>query len=216
MIGNDIVDLNQAGKAHRWQDPRFTRKLFTDSELDHLYAQPDPFEAIWRLWSMKESSYKAYSRITGKTFINPHNIVCEVESSTKGKAYIEQRTYLVNSTTTNDYVYSLATAIGQTAIIDQVHKTANHSVAGIRVLRNKLLFNEIGRIENTRGILSIMKNQNGAPFLLQDEVQLKLPITLTHHGHYFAFAVGERASSDKIELNDHQPNKVGANQKVLV
>ena len=80
MIGNDIVDLQLAAESKRWLSLRLWEKVFTSDEQDQIRSSQDPHSVIWRLWSMKESAYKAYVRKCAKTFLDPLRMKCKIYS----------------------------------------------------------------------------------------------------------------------------------------
>lgn len=43
MVGNDIVDINEAKSASNWQRPRFLEKLFTTKEQFTIRNAETPF-----------------------------------------------------------------------------------------------------------------------------------------------------------------------------
>ena len=56
MIGNDVIDLQLAAVQSNWQRPGFREKIVTEGENHLIDAAEDPFQTVWRLWSMKESA----------------------------------------------------------------------------------------------------------------------------------------------------------------
>ena len=49
MVGNDIVDLNEASRASNWQRPRFLDKLFSEQEQAYINSAEKAFKMVWRL-----------------------------------------------------------------------------------------------------------------------------------------------------------------------
>ncbi len=66
-LGNDVVDLNEAGVAGKAGDQRFVERVFTAEERAWIADGADPDLALWRLWSAKEAAYKAAYKAAGKT-----------------------------------------------------------------------------------------------------------------------------------------------------
>jgi phosphopantetheinyl transferase (holo-ACP synthase) len=56
MIGNDVVDLGEAGEP----SARFVERVFTPAERERVRA--GGAAAAWRLWAAKEAAYKALAR----------------------------------------------------------------------------------------------------------------------------------------------------------
>lgn len=63
MIGNDVVDLAIAKKESNWKRKGFLNKIFTTTEQSLIQNAIDKHLMVWLLWSLKESTYKAYLRI---------------------------------------------------------------------------------------------------------------------------------------------------------
>ena len=62
-MGNDIVDLVLAKRESNWKRKGYLDKLFTDLEQNYIYNAKNQDTMVWILWSLKESTYKAYQRI---------------------------------------------------------------------------------------------------------------------------------------------------------
>lgn len=81
MIGNDVVDLTLARTESNWRRKGFLDKIFTASEQKLILKASNQDEMVWMLWSLKESTYKAYTRIDFKRGFYPIQI--EVKSLIK-------------------------------------------------------------------------------------------------------------------------------------
>ena len=62
-MGNDIVDLALAKIESNWKRKGYLNKLFTDLEQNYIRTAKNQDIMVWILWSLKESTYKAYQRI---------------------------------------------------------------------------------------------------------------------------------------------------------
>lgn len=82
MIGNDIVDLEQAAKESNWQRRGYLRKIFTAEEQIIILAEPDPAIMVWHLWSCKEAVYKIVHRHTRIRTYAPLQFNCSIASET--------------------------------------------------------------------------------------------------------------------------------------
>lgn len=76
MIGNDIVDLETAALESNWKRRGYLDKLFTATEQQLIHNTDDADQMVWLLWSMKESAYKIWSRLTGLREFAPVKINC--------------------------------------------------------------------------------------------------------------------------------------------
>lgn len=113
MIGNDIVDLQQAALDSNWKRKGFLEKLFTAEEqfLIASYTQ-NPELMVWLLWTMKESAYKINSNITKLRAFAPVKLVCNnliiLEHSATGNVYVEGACYCTATEFNTDYVHTIA------------------------------------------------------------------------------------------------------------
>lgn len=80
MIGNDLVDLQQASRESNWMRAGFLHKLFTKNEQQYIMLANHPTEMVWLLWSMKEAVYKIYNRQSGVREFAPHKLSCTLRS----------------------------------------------------------------------------------------------------------------------------------------
>lgn len=74
MIGNDVVDLALAQKESNWKRKGFLDKIFTASEQNLILHATNQEQMVWMLWSLKESTYKAYTRVAFKRGFYPIQI----------------------------------------------------------------------------------------------------------------------------------------------
>lgn len=65
-IGNDVVDLAEAGVAGKERDVRFMARVFTPAERARILAAAVPTLALWKTWSAKETAYKVACKIRGR------------------------------------------------------------------------------------------------------------------------------------------------------
>ena len=93
MIGNDIVDLDYITTSTNWKRQGFLDKVFTHHERDYISRTKDQDIMVWRLWSMKESAYKAHARTFGGRFLNPKKLECRLISPSLGIVTIENSIY---------------------------------------------------------------------------------------------------------------------------
>ena len=180
MVGNDIVDLKEAQHASNWQRTRFLDKLFTESEQDYIINAENPFKMVWRLWSIKEASYKLYTQLYPSRFYNPKGFECVIENTSGSVKFKDFQCYVETKETSN-YIISEARFTKQELRSKIVKfKTTNHK-AQSEALKTKLL-HFIGKAYR------IQKNEVGVPTLSNGKQHLN--ISLTHHGSYGAFAIG--------------------------
>lgn len=185
MIGNDIVDFNQAKKDSNWKRPRFLDKVFTESEQHLIFTSKDKNKTVWLLWSMKEAAYKIYVQHYGKRFFNPKKLECTFISSEKGMVNIENNICFTTSFLTENYVYTVATSNEYTRFKSDFFNLENSNYK-IQSATLKKEFLKSVSIENNS--LQIKKNAVGVPQLFYKNQVIQHSFSLTHHGCYGAYA----------------------------
>ncbi len=88
MIGNDVIDLVLAKKESNWKHKGFLTKLFTSFEQELIAKATNQEEMVWMLWSIKESVYKAYQRISYNEGLYPTKIEI-LEINAKNESIIQ-------------------------------------------------------------------------------------------------------------------------------
>lgn len=64
IFGSDIVDLDDSGILKDHYKIRFIRKICTKREIQWFFENDYDFHLkLWKIWAIKESTYKAVSRI---------------------------------------------------------------------------------------------------------------------------------------------------------
>jgi phosphopantetheinyl transferase (holo-ACP synthase) len=189
VIGNDIIDLEVAGINSRWKEQRFLDKLFSVEEQAFIMAEEHRFNNIWRLWSMKESAYKIYSRNLKLSIFNPKFFSCEITSETFGTVYFDN--YTVNTTTeyTSNTIYT-TTQIQETSRFTEHCELRQLSQTDKSKHLKKKAIQAFGQLKSvSRKNISIEKDGFGVPkFFINQKLQANF-LTLTHHGNYGGFAI---------------------------
>jgi phosphopantetheinyl transferase (holo-ACP synthase) len=179
MVGNDIVDLNEAQKASNWQRQRFLTKLFSETEQVYIKTSKNPFLMVWRLWSMKEASYKLFTQLKPGRFYNPKGFECSIEGN-KGVVEHEDFKCYVESKSTSNYVISEA-RLNTHRLNSTIVKfaTTNHSTQST-IIKSKLL-------DGVEMDWQLKKDEYNIPVLTNGEDILN--VSLTHHGNYGAYTI---------------------------
>jgi len=112
MIGNDLVDLQQAEKDSNWNRKGFMEKVFTGSEQFLINSASQPAQMVWLLWSMKEAAYKIHTRDTklrsfAPTAIQCNNLVLH-ENTASGEILYEAERYYTQTEINSNYIHTLA------------------------------------------------------------------------------------------------------------
>lgn len=122
MIGNDLVDLEQAAIESNWQRKGYLAKIYTASEQQMINESVNPDHMVWLLWSMKEAAYKIHSRKTGIRKYAPLSIACSTinfnQTDMSGLVSIEGEYFYTQSVFKDAYVHTIAA--GSTHILPQI------------------------------------------------------------------------------------------------
>lgn len=190
MIGNDIIDLKLASSFPSWRRKRFRDKVFSEEEQKIISDSLNPFQTIWLLWSMKESAYKTYSRQHSEKFFAPIELKCKLTSLGKGIVEIFDEKYRTYSTIEENYIYSIAHQSSSENVISNFFKLENANYSNQHFTSYKKLLHAIAEEKKvTLASLSIRKDENGIPFLFQNNQAQEMPFSVTHHGNFGAYAI---------------------------
>ena len=188
MIGNDIVDLEFAKHNSRWREQRFLDKLFSKEEQDFILSDGNRFQNIWRLWSMKESAYKIISRADGIVRFNPKDFCCFTTNATKGNVVFENKSIPTISQSTENFIQT--TACLEQRYISEVFQFLNSDIIIQHQQSKEQAVKAYAQwMSLPQKTLAIVKNGNGVPQFYSNGRLLKAQISLTHHGHFGAFAI---------------------------
>ena len=113
MIGNDIIDLSLAKTQSNWQRKGFLHKQFSSQEQALIYNSEHPLMSVWRLWSMKEATYKAVVQQQNRRFFAPKKFDCTLNSATEGVVHFKGQAVTCTTTITGAYIYS---SVGNTHV----------------------------------------------------------------------------------------------------
>ena len=170
MIGNDIVDLDKAKQDSDIFRPRYLEKICTKEEIELVLSSYNPIYTFWRLWTMKESVYKAFQRKFGfKPVFNPFAFMCRFDDSDVGNVSYHGHQVSTKSIQHEDYMYS-----------EVLNSEGNKRYFGTTtdfLLNLKTEF-------NLKSLPEIRKIAGMPNLLLLDEI---LPLSKTHHGKFQAF-----------------------------
>ncbi|SEK44589.1 4'-phosphopantetheinyl transferase superfamily protein [Aquimarina amphilecti] len=178
MIGDDIVDLKLARIQSNWRRKGWLQKIFAESEQEMICNSEDPDGLIWKLWSMKEATYKAHQRrFSIPRKYNPWAFVCSDEQVT-----INNYSYNTVSKHTDKYAYTISYT-DQSNFISKVF--TDNSLRYKRVLQNYVA-DVIGVKESS---ISIHKDINGIPSIKINKEAVDIPLSFSSHGSFSAFTI---------------------------
>ncbi len=179
MIGNDIVDLQLANKQSNWQRSGWLQKIFTVTEQKSILFSENPSQLVWRFWSMKEAAYKAH-----QSYIKhyPKYAPWDYECQPGGEVIVNNHLYDTQTEVTKEYVYSIAQRINTTNYCSTIFKKELDLKLQLKQILAQKLKVDISSV-------SIKKDTYQIPRLYINNKKEDIPISLTHHGKYSAFAV---------------------------
>ena len=192
MIGNDIVDLQEALLKSDWERPGFLEKVFSATEQHLIQQAKDPFQMVWRLWSMKESAYKFYlqKNPTAIRGFYPAKINCQILSGHMGKVAIQGLLLNTKSILDRNYVFSTAFSkpnVWAETVIFSI-PTDNYEFQST-FTRDKLLDYLVQNKQLKKHDLTLRKDENNIPKIFYQSKLLPLNCSLTHHGSYGGFSI---------------------------
>ena len=187
MIGNDIVDLSLAKVESNWQRKGFLRKLFSAEEIDLISYAAEPDLMVWKLWSMKESAYKADFRSSKKRKFNPSKFQCEVVTDTSGNVQYEGSMYKTNTLIGHNFIHTSAWQEGcNVSISKPMIKTFNTQVSSVELYQSLVLMMATTKAYKEKD-LRVIKSSVGIPELYKNQLKLETLCSISHHGRYGAF-----------------------------
>jgi len=187
MIGNDIVDLKHI--SSNWKRPRYLDKVFTEKEQVLISSAEHQHQLVWLLWSMKEAAYKVHVQQFGERFFNPKRLECELMPDNKGLVIIDHNTYFTVSTTTENYVYTIARIDLKEDLNTAVFKSEDSSYSLQSMVLKENFLKSISETQDLQyNMLHIKKTDIGIPQLFNNSKKLPIDFSLSHCGRFSGFA----------------------------
>lgn len=190
MIGNDIVDLRLAKVQSNWRRKRFLEKVFSSNEQAMILRSEEPDIIVWRLWSMKESAYKAHLRIQKRIQINPRSFDCQFLSEYKGIVICDGQVYHTLTEMKNNYLHTLAYKKDFSADLFSKVIDLEQNQFSSSELYNKMVLSVAGRMGWEKEGTMIEKNYLGIPELYRFGKKSSVLCSLSHHGRYGSYLTG--------------------------
>ena len=182
MIGNDIIDLQQAGIESNWQRKGYLEKLFNNDELLLIKSHSNPKIMVWLLWSIKEASYKIANRSINKRFYAPLKFTCKrleiMDENVISVVHFNKCNYLCQSIILPTYIHSVA------------QKEKNY-LNNLPPVISRIYNDEFPIDPATYGLKceeGIVKDNKGIPWIENTSLSQRRPISISHHGRFFAIA----------------------------
>ena len=193
MVGNDLVDLKLAAKQSNWQRKGFLDKLFTPKEQGYILNSDDSFKTVWLLWSMKESAYKAYLQMHNDRFFAPKKLACHLISKNKGTVLINNALFFTESEIDGAFIYTVAFSEKyNNKFLSDCFRFQHLDFKNQQSQTyQKVLVAFSNKLKLPVAQLKIEKNGQGIPQLFHDEMLLNHSFSMTHHGQFGAFCIGD-------------------------
>ena len=224
LLGNDIVDLNEAGSTGKYDDTRFVDRVFCSDEKSAISASENPDLTLWMLWAAKETAYKIVSKLAGPpvfahkkfktTFLKQIS-----KSKTRFEVVYEKWQFQLELTTHKNYIHALGWHAATCERADYLLRQKVHQVSPAELIKwqNKKLWrehfskNELDSIKHAESALvrfhckkliseklkispsrlqiirPAIKRRPQPPFLLLDNKETEIDISLSHHGTWLGF-----------------------------
>lgn len=186
MIGNDIVDIEFAKNQSNWRRKGFMDKTFSKLEQAMILSSLQPDLIVWRLWSMKESVYKATRMLEQQILLNPLKFQCEMLSASLGKVIFDGKNYL--TTTHYHKKYVLTESMGETyeSILNKVIFVEKVQLSSAYLY--KQLKSDLALINGwSTNQVAIIKNELGIPQVYHKMKKQEILVSLSHHGMFGAY-----------------------------
>ncbi|TRO66474.1 4'-phosphopantetheinyl transferase family protein [Christiangramia sabulilitoris] len=178
MIGNDIIDLNLARTEKKSENLRILQKICTEGEIELIKSSEDPELFFWKVWSMKETAYKAHQRLFDiPRKLNPQKYECHFNPGNKvGLVSIDGCDYNVKLSISADSIHC---------------HTRDASIEVFTGVKNKdqILINFLASHYTKERTFDLRKNSQGIPSCYLHNLKKIIPLSVSHHGKFTAFAI---------------------------
>ena len=187
MIGNDIVDLSLAQVQSNWRRKRFLEKVYSRKEQAMILKSDEPDIMVWRLWSMKESAYKAQVRLDQLIRFNPLAYKCQILSQKQGKVVYKENNFFVISDIKDDYVHSQVCS--EEFDINSISKVFDMKPYQLDSEKfHTIIIANLAQIMSWKpSKITIEKNALGIPEIYVSGQKTSVLCSISHHGQYAAY-----------------------------
>lgn len=184
MIGNDIVDIKYSNQVSNWKRPGYLEKLFSHEERLLIEQSKCNESMVWRLWSMKESAYKAAYRSSSRRAFNPGKFSCTVINETSGSVRFNEKLFLTHSEANSNSIHSIAWKEGSD--LSRMRPFLNdfeRQVSSADLYQ--YLLKKVASIVNIDvANLVLKKTDTGVPEIYQKDKKVTIECSLSHHGRF--------------------------------
>jgi len=193
MIGNDVVDLGDAETRAGGLHPRFDARVFALEEREVLASSDHPDRQRWILWAAKESAYKAARRCDPRIVFSPSRFVVRPSAGNEATVSVGDRRFRVALACGRGYVHAVACAAGEpkdlyAAVATIAPETVGDDTASPGVAARGLAAAIIGEVLGVPPSNVTIRRHGRLPTLWVRGSSRPLPLSLSHHGRFVAFA----------------------------
>lgn len=114
LLGNDIIDLNEAGIKGKSSNVRFVNRVFCEEEKAAISFSQNPDLTLWMFWAAKETAFKIVSKIAGPQVFSHkkfETVITEQISSKKFRGEVVYDRWLIQVKITADTKYIHAVGV---------------------------------------------------------------------------------------------------------
>ncbi|MCH6559653.1 4-phosphopantetheinyl transferase family protein [candidate division KSB1 bacterium] len=224
LLGNDIVDLNEAGITGKFYSARFVERVFSREEKSAISLSENPDLTLWMFWAAKETAYKIISKITGPPVFSYKKFKTTFrkkisKSKSKFEVVYDARQFQIELTTNINYIHAVGahantSELPNYLLSEKVHQVTQSELrdwqnrnswpehftkeelvsihhaesALVRFHCKKLVAKELKIAPSRLQIIRPSKARRPQPpFLLLDNKQTEIDISLSHHGLWLGF-----------------------------
>lgn len=178
MLGNDVIDLDLAGRQSDWKRKNYLSKIFSPQEQALVSQTENPDLVVWLIWSMKEAAYKIVNRITGVRFYNPVAFQCSFKIdgfSAVGKVSYNGEDFFCTTKIRRNFLHTVA-----------MQKHISFDEVKVVYAENRPDYLEIFNQKNSP--LRLHKNNVLLPEIHDLNTTASHIATLSHHGRLLCIA----------------------------
>jgi len=182
MLGNDIIDIALTKKSSDWTRSGWLDKICTLKEQEIILRSEDPFQMVWRIWSMKESAYKVSIQKGFEYAFNPSYFETQIFNNIIGEVSFGELSAETETSINKDYIHSVATI--RYNGLPQIYTGI---IVDPKILKLELLKQASLAYAVSFDDLEIRYTEERVPYIFNVKMQLHSPISMSHHGNYGAY-----------------------------
>ena len=184
MIGNAVIDLEYARTSNNWKRQGYLQKIFSSKEQELIFDATDPHQLVWKMWSMKESVYKASLAASGLRQFNPKAFKCSIDSDEAGHVSFGGKIYTTVSAVKDKHIHTYAYPKElNDGLFMKMLKLDDLQSASQEVYAS-LIASVCKRRKWKIKDLEVRKNALGIPQLHRKNLRISTIISMSHHGNY--------------------------------